>query len=57
MTVRDEVCGMEFDADKAKATLTFGGARYHFCSQRCKHQFTEHPGWYVPVKPGDKVGT
>ena len=54
MTVRDEVCGMEFDASEAAATLTFGRVVYNFCSERCQRHFREHPGWYVKVKTGDE---
>lgn len=51
MMVRDEVCGMEFEADKAVASVRFQGQIYHFCSARCKQLFKEHPGRYVAIKP------
>ncbi len=57
MTVRDEVCGMEFDANEAAATVRLGGLTYFFCSERCMRRFLEHPEWYVPLKPGDVLGT
>lgn len=52
MRVRDEVCGMEFEAEKAVATRRVGGKTLLFCSERCRRLFEEHPGWYVPVAPG-----
>lgn len=51
MKVRDEVCGMEIEAEQAAATVWFGGKVYYFCAERCKRLFKEHPGRYVPVEP------
>lgn len=51
MMVRDEVCGMEFEAEEAAATLRFGGKIFYFCAERCKRLFKEHPSRYVPVDP------
>ena len=50
MNVRDEVCGMTIAEDQAAATFEFQGTIYHFCSDRCRRHFEEHPGWYVPLK-------
>lgn len=41
MEVRDPVCGMHFDAARARATLRYGGVTYYFCCERCKVAF-EH---------------
>jgi YHS domain-containing protein len=49
MLVRDEVCGMEFEADQAKATVRLLGKAYHFCGERCKRLFEEHPERYVSI--------
>jgi len=54
MKVRDEVCGMEFEADQAAATMRLDGTMYHFCGERCKRLFKEHPGRYVPTESGAK---
>lgn len=51
MMVRDEVCGMEFEAVAAVSTLRFNGKTYYFCAERCKHLFAAHPERYVPVEP------
>jgi YHS domain-containing protein len=48
MRVRDEVCGMEFEAEQAKATVRLRGTLYYFCAERCKRLFEEHPERYVP---------
>lgn len=48
MRVRDEVCGMELEAEQAKATVRLRGTLYYFCAERCKRLFEEHPERYVP---------
>lgn len=48
--VHDEVCGMKIDEDEAGDTVEFQGKTYHFCSERCRRKFEEHPGWYVPLE-------
>lgn len=52
MQVRDEVCGMRFDAADAAAVSVLDGNTYYFCAERCKRKFEEHPDWYVSVRPG-----
>lgn len=54
--VRDEVCGMRFDAGDTAAITTMGGRTYHFCSDRCRRKFEEHPDWYVEVRPTPEEG-
>ncbi|MDE3004360.1 MAG: YHS domain-containing protein [Gemmatimonadota bacterium] len=49
MKVHDEVCGMTIDAGTAAASTLFQGTRYHFCSERCRRLFGEHPEWYIEV--------
>jgi len=51
MRVRDEVCGMEFEAEDAKATFRFRNTVYYFCAERCKRLFREHPEQYVDTRP------
>lgn len=50
MTVRDEVCGMTIDRTEATSSIEFQGKVYHFCSERCRQRFEEHPDWYVAVR-------
>ncbi len=50
MKVRDEVCGMEFEAADASVTMRLDGKEYYFCGERCKRLFKEHPGRYVPTQ-------
>ena len=52
MQVRDEVCGMRFDAATAAAVSVLDGRTYYFCAERCRRKFEEHPDWYVNVRPG-----
>ena len=37
--VRDPVCGMEVETDRATHKLQLGGATNHFCSSRCLEKF------------------
>ncbi len=55
MTVRDEVCGMTITVERAADRCDFQGTTYHFCSERCRRRFEEHPGWYVPLKGTEGV--
>ncbi len=56
MTLRDEVCGMTITEDQVAASFQFQGRRYHFCSDRCRRHFEEHPGWYVPLNKDEEGG-
>jgi RND family efflux transporter MFP subunit len=51
--VRDPVCGMEIDQEKAKAAgrlATYGGETYYFCSDTCQKSFAREPQKYVTSK-------
>lgn len=50
MMVRDEVCGMEFEAEAVVSTVRLGATTYYFCAERCKRLFVEHPERYVPIE-------
>jgi len=45
----DPVCGMQVRVHSAPATAAFGGATYHFCSERCRDRFLGSPARYVPA--------
>jgi len=45
--VKDPVCGVEIDKDKAVATSEHMGQTYYFCSASCKESFDEEPMKYV----------
>lgn len=58
MKARDEVCGMEIEAESAPAQIRFRGKTDYFCSDRCRGMFEERPDRYVSVTderegPGD----
>lgn len=58
MQVRDEVCGMTFDAADAAASTKWNGRTFYFCADRCRRRFEEHPDWYVSTRtdePASKV--
>jgi len=39
--IRDPVCGMPLEPEKAKFKAEFGGRTYYFCSEYCKRRFFE----------------
>jgi starch phosphorylase len=43
MDVRDPICGMPVDTDKAKFKLTVRDKTYYFCCERCMRCFIEGP--------------
>ena len=45
--VKDVVCGMQIDPQKAAGTSTYNGQTYYFCSQGCKAKFDANPGQYA----------
>lgn len=45
--VKDPVCGMEIDSEKAAATATHEGKTYYFCSAMCKTKFGMNPAQYT----------
>ncbi len=46
--VKDLVCGMEFDREKAKAVFCYRGKSYYFCSPGCEEKFKKEPDRYLP---------
>lgn len=47
MQVHDEVCGMDFEEDRAAAKVDFQGTTYFFCSDHCRSTFEADPGKYA----------
>lgn len=41
--VKDSVCGMTIDSDKAAAQSQYQGRTFYFCSAQCKKQFDATP--------------
>ena len=50
-TVRDPVCGMYVDPEKARATADYKGQSYYFCSKGCADRFTADPQKYLSPAP------
>lgn len=50
--VKDPVCGMTIDKDKAAATAQYKGQTYYFCAAACKKQFEKDPEKYVGASHG-----
>ncbi len=43
----DPVCGMEVEERKAKATSTYNGKTYFFCSPECQEEVETDPESYL----------
>jgi P-type Cu+ transporter len=54
-TVRDPICGMQVEPQKAAGKSVFQDKEYFFCSLDCKAKFNTDPARYVePVRPSDE---
>ena len=51
--VKDPVCGMVIDTDKAAGTSEFQGRSYFFCSGGCKASFDAEPARYADLSGND----
>ncbi len=49
--VKDPVCGMSIDPEKAAGSYEHAGTRYYFCSPHCLEKFRANPGAWLE-KPG-----
>jgi P-type Cu+ transporter len=49
--VKDPVCGMEIEEQKAYARREHGGRTFFFCSPKCEAAFTADPGRFAVGKP------
>lgn len=45
--VKDPVCGMEIEEQKAAGKSEYQGTTYYFCSPACKKAFDKEPQRYV----------
>jgi Cu+-exporting ATPase len=45
--VKDLVCGMEVDENKAAGKSVYNGQNYYFCSTVCKKKFDEEPDKFI----------
>jgi putative ABC transport system ATP-binding protein len=48
--VRDPVCGMEVDPEKAPATVSIDGVMYYFCARGCRDEFESRRESHTPVQ-------
>jgi Cu+-exporting ATPase len=55
--MRDPVCGMMVDPDKAKASLEHAGTTYYFCCPGCAQKFQAHPDEYLKARSAAPVIT
>ncbi|HEY7709698.1 MAG TPA: heavy metal-binding domain-containing protein, partial [Candidatus Entotheonella sp.] len=55
-TVKDPVCGMQVDPEKAEHRTTHEGVAYAFCSRGCRARFVQDPDAYLrPQTPAQGV--
>lgn len=48
--VKDPVCGMTVDPEKAAESIDYAGETYYFCSRGCAAKFRENPGKYLATE-------
>ena len=48
--VKDPVCRMEIDNEKAKGSAQHMGRLFYFCSESCKKKFEKKPMKYMDKK-------
>jgi len=48
--VKDVVCGMMVDPEKAPAKAEYKGKAYHFCSPGCRAAFEKDPDKYLKAE-------
>lgn len=51
-TAIDPVCGMSVTVAGAEFTFDFGGSRYYFCCEGCRHSFEKSPQRYLQAEAG-----
>ena len=59
VALRDAVCGMRLDPNRASAAAPlekYQGVEFHFCSDKCKKKFQQHPAKYAGVTVGSVSG-
>lgn len=48
--VKDPVCGMEIDKEKARGSVNHMGQVFHFCSESCQKKFEKEQMKYMDKK-------
>jgi YHS domain-containing protein len=50
MQTTDQVCGMQFEVEKAAAQAEYHGKTYYFCAEGCKQRFEADPERYLDAE-------
>jgi len=53
--MKDPVCGMMVDPEKAPAKSEYKGQTYYFCAPGCKVAFEKDPEKYLKAAEGDEA--
>ncbi|HXG85119.1 MAG TPA: YHS domain-containing protein, partial [Pyrinomonadaceae bacterium] len=48
--VKDPICGMTIDAEKAAGTSEFDGKTFYFCSPSCQEKFEANPKQFISAQ-------
>lgn len=48
--IKDPVCGMDVNVDKAKFTYEYDGVQYLFCCSGCKDTFERNPSTFLEIR-------
>jgi P-type Cu+ transporter len=54
--VKDPVCGMIVDGQKAAAKVAHGGQTFYFCSRRCAERFAKEPEKFLAAPGSASMG-
>jgi len=52
--VKDPVCGMSVDPQKATAASVHGGRTFYFCATSCRDKFEKEPAMYAAAPASDE---
>ena len=55
--VKDPVCGMTVDPDRAAGQFEYKGTTYFFCAKSCEQRFAADPEKYLAPKPAPQLVT
>jgi YHS domain-containing protein len=52
--LRDPVCGMQIESERASFATHYGPKAYYFCSKECYRRFQERPADFVELTRTEK---
>ena len=55
IAVKDPVCGMTVEPERAAGQFTYKGTTYYFCAKSCEQRFAADPEKYLAPKPAAQL--